>query len=197
MAARLGSPPHNLHGFPSYVLPEVIPLLRVHQSAYGPWWFASGTGARDEGRFDLPVPSGTCYVAEQAYGAFLEAFQDWIDAASPIPAAVVQRRCISTLHLPAAARVADCLAEAARSFGVTSEMHTSKDRALTQEWAAAFFREGFDGIRYFASNDPSMSQVSVALFGDAGAQLWPVAATYSIPGTFLLEIERRFGVQVR
>ena len=197
MAARLGSPPSSLHDFPSSMLPEIIPLLRVHQSTYGPWWFASGTGAPDEGRFDLRAPSGTCYVAEQAYGAFLEAFQDWIDVSIPIPYATVQRRRVSTLHLPAAVRLADCTAEAARSFGVTSEMHTSKERALTQEWAAAFFRAGFDGIRYFASNDPSMSQVSLALFSDAGEQRWPVATTYSMPASFLLEVERRFGIRVR
>lgn len=76
-------------------------------------------------------------------------------------------------------------------------MHERELPAHQHNATDAFFQTRFDGIRYFASNDPSLRQTSVALFGDAGEQHWPVAATYSIPPAFLSEVERRFGVRVR
>jgi RES domain len=197
VAARLGRPPSNLKDFPSYVLPEAVPLLRVHRAANKPWWFASGTGNSNEGRFDLNAPYGTCYLGEEVYGAILEAFQNLITPSSPIADAEVKLRCISTLHLPVAVRLADCTSQAARGHYVTAEIHTSKNRRVTQGWAMAFRRDGFDGVRFLASNDTSLKQISIALFNDAGEQDWPVAASHPITPTLLEVIEERYGVKVR
>jgi hypothetical protein len=185
-----------LHGFPEYILPEIVPVLRVHMRSLGPWWYKSGTGQPRDGRFDLRDPLGTCYVGEDAYGPFLEVFQDWINIATPIPYPEVQKRVMSTLHLPTALTIADCIAAKALGFGVAAGIHTSKDRMLTLAWAEAFSRHGFAGVRYYACNDPSMGQISMALFGPAGARSWPVAATHSLTAAFLAEIERRFSVKI-
>lgn len=43
-------------------------MCRIHRYRRSPWWFASD-GA---GRFDLPVPHGTCYLAVDPVAALLE-----------------------------------------------------------------------------------------------------------------------------
>jgi hypothetical protein len=54
------------------------------------------------------------------------------------------------------------------AFGVTAEVHTSSDRSLTQEWAAAFAAAGFDGVRSFVRHDPGQRRIGIAIFGRVG-----------------------------
>ncbi|PQP17313.1 hypothetical protein C5613_34670 [Rhodococcus opacus] len=50
-------------------------------------------------------------------------------------------------------RVADATSNAAIQFGMTSEISTTTDYALTQQWAQALRAAGFDGIRYWARHE--------------------------------------------
>ncbi len=165
-------------------------LFRVHRASRRSWWFSSD-GA---GRFDLVgVPGrGTCYVAEEPLGAFVEVFRD----VTLIDEQDVQRRKLSRLRLPRLAVVADCTRAAARAFGITAALHASESYALTQRWARAFAAAGFAGIRYRVSHDPAQRLLGIALFGPRGRASWPVAGTGPIPASLCDEAERRFGLRV-
>src|SRR3712207_5794887 len=106
-------------------------LLRIHPAGYGPWWFASS----GYGRFDLTPPLGTCYLAEKAVGAFIEAFQE---PGVLIPADHLRQRRLSVLSIPSAMDLADCTVSHARAFGITGEIHSTVSRQTTQGWARAF-----------------------------------------------------------
>lgn len=184
----LSAPPVALAGFPTWRLHAARPLYRMHRQARNPWWFSHA----GSGRFDLPPPRGTCYVALQPLGTFVEVFRE-IDRVSE--ASVAARR-VSVLHVPGAVPVADCTARAARGFGVTAAIHSSERYDLTQAWAVALASAGFHGVRYWVSHDPAQRLVGVALFGRAGATGGPVAATEPV-GPDLLEAARlQFGIHV-
>jgi hypothetical protein len=134
---------------------------------------------------------GTCYLAKDPAGCFLEVFR----FSNPIPAIEVEARRISRLEVPDV-RLADCSAGLSRSFGLTAEIHSTPDYALTQRWAAAFAAAGFDGIHYLLRHDPGQSLSGVALFGPAGPQLWPIFASEPIGPELLDEVKQRFGLQV-
>ena len=136
-------------------------------------------------------------MAAEAAGAFVEAFQDWIQPGVPIPVGEIIARRQSELLVPRTLTVADCTASQALAYGVTGEIHSGIDRARTQEWAAAFAAAGFDGVRYFVRHDPGQRQVGIALFGSGGDAAWPATATEPIRPELIRDVERVFGVQVR
>lgn len=107
----------------------------------------------------------------------------------------IDRRTLSTLHVPKRLVLADCTSERARSFGVTAAIHSSEEYGRTQEWADAFARAGFDGIRYLISHDPRQRLIGIAVFGPAGARAWPAPGPVAIPVRVLREAGRRFGVR--
>jgi hypothetical protein len=191
----LGAPPslERLKDFPSYDLPETLPVARIHSIGRNPWYFSS----RMSGRFDLHEPDGTCYLADSQTGAFVEVFQRWCAQRIPIPRSEVAARHTSDLFVPRPFRLADCTDPRALGFGTTGLIHATPDRALTQAWAAAFHAAGYDGVRYLVSTAPSMQLVGFALFGSGGEAAWPVAATKPIGDTLLDEIAHVFGVLVR
>jgi hypothetical protein len=178
-----------LDGFPSLRLSGATPY-RIHRAGRSPWWFSSdGTG-----RFDLPPGSGrgTCYLAEEPVGCFLEVFRFW----SLVPEAELATRRIACLGLPPVL-LADCTSGLCREFGLTGEIHSTPDYAQTQAWAAAFEAAGFDGIRYLLRHDPGQHLTGVALFGPAGAASWPhLRPSEPIGPKVIEEAERRFGVRV-
>jgi hypothetical protein len=186
----LGNPPEDLQEFPSYTLSTTQPLFRIHRVAHGPWWFSSGLN-----RFDLSAPKGTCYLAEQEAGAFVEVFQDWVS--SIVPYAEVEARLISTLTVPRSMILADCTDPASLSFGVTAEIHTIADRTRTQPWAAAFDRAGYAGIRYLIRHDPSQQHFAIALFGSGGVASWPAPPPKDISAALLTSVEDTFRIRVR
>jgi len=157
--------------------------------ANGPWWFSTD----GSGRFDLPRGSdrGTCYLADDPLGCFLEVFRfTWL-----VPEEEVQRRRLARLELPEVL-LADCTASRSRRFGITAEIHSTTDYGLTQRWAAAFAAAGFDGVRYLLRHDPGQMLSGVALFGPAGAPDWEVPPGEPLGSDLLLEAERRFGIRV-
>ena len=168
-------------------------FFRIHRAHLDPWWFSSdGTG-----RFDLPISTGqgTCYLAEEPTGCFLEVFRDWIS----VPESEVAVRRIVEIALPAGARLADCTATRAREFGLTAEIHSSSDYRIPQAWAEALYEAGFAGIRYFLRHDPSQTLVGAAWFGPAGPSAPParqVTAGKPIGSDLIEDVGRRFGILV-
>lgn len=184
----LSDPSAPLAAFPRYQLPPAHRLVRIHRHDRGPWWFSHDK----TGRFDLAPPRGTCYLAEEPIGAFVEVFRY---SAIVQESDVVKRR-ISTLHLERTAELADCTTRRAGAFGITAAIHTSEDYARTQRWAKAFADAGFDGVRYRLSHDPAQRLIGIALFGPAGPAAWPVATTVPIDDDLMAAVQRRFGIRV-
>jgi hypothetical protein len=185
----LARPPADLTGFPAYQLLPHYRLFRIHRAEHQPWWFSNS----GHDRFDLRPPSGTCYLAEEPVGAFVEVFQGFDDT---IPLSDVQVRRLSFLSVPKEMRLADCTSSKARRFGITGEIHSSTGRSRTQTWARSFARAGFDGVRFLVRHDPAQRRVGIALFGTGGQADWPVRSTDDIGADLLLEVERLFGIRV-
>jgi hypothetical protein len=159
----LRAPGGSLDGFPAHDLPAGSLVFRTHRQADGPWFFDDGP----EGRFNLPAGSGegTCYLAADPVGAFLEVF--W--RMRVVSDADVRVRAQFTAELSGALRLADLTAKAVGRFGINAEIHTTPDYLLHRAWAEALRSAGFDGLRYLTRSDPGMRQVGYALFGPAGA----------------------------
>jgi hypothetical protein len=198
----LSQPPSSLNGFPETAGPDV--LYRIHRHENGALFYSNDGG----GRFDLRPPRGTLYCSASPRGAFIEVFRTPL-----IPFAEVQARVLSHLsitrpiRLPAAVgrtvaradrlRLADCTNAEARAFGVTAEIHATRDYAVCQRWAEAFAAAGFDGIAYLASHDPSAEEVAVAVFEDAvQSDRLAVGVVEAIDGTLIEEVEERDGIVV-
>jgi len=134
-----------------------------------PWWFASVDPDRPPagGRFDLPAPMGTCYLATLAVAAVLEALQMRLTLL-PRPELAVRR--LAELRAPADAPDAAMLTArcVAGRFGITAELWAGRDRQMTQAWAAAIRRDGWWAVYGGISHDPSGRLRSVALFDAAG-----------------------------
>ncbi len=105
-----------------------------------PWWFASvGDGPGTSGRFDLPAPDGTCYLATTPIGAVLEAFGDFGQGVLPV-AELRARRRVVVVAPPDAPRAAGLTSARARGLGVTQALWAGAARELTQRWARALHR---------------------------------------------------------
>jgi hypothetical protein len=180
--------PGALSGFPAFQLRPSRRLARIHRRAQNPWWFK----ADGSGRFDLEPERGTCYLAEEPLGAFVEAFCD----SRVVHASTVGDRALATLRAPTRLRLADCTVEEARRFRITLEIGASDDYELCRRWAEALAGEGYAGIRYRLRHDPSGALLGIALFGAAGEADWAVEASSSIPDDVIREAEERFGIIV-
>lgn len=159
--------PRKLEGFPAATLREGFRLVRVTRRGRNPWWFSSRGG----GRFDLPAPEGTCYLAIDELSALLEVLGK--NLATTICSELLESRQMHRLAMPVLVELADLGHLGARRFGVTAEIHTLVPYALPQRWAQALRGVGYDGVRYHVRHDPGMGE-GVALFGPAGERTtWP------------------------
>jgi hypothetical protein len=170
-------------------------MVRSHRADRGPWWFGSG----GHGRFDLAPdperPQGTCYLAAEPLGAFVEVFRH----TALVDQADVARRRWSRLAVPRSLRLADCTARNARAYGITGAIHSTPDYRLTNAWAAAFAEAGFDGVRYLVSHDPAQRLVGYALFGPAGAggpPEWPDGEVHRLDDDLLRRAREELGILV-
>ena len=144
-------------------------LHRVFRNGHaGPWWFSSlGADPMASGRFDLPPPDGTCYLATSAVGALLEAFQDFGQGILPIEE--LQRRRRAEVIAPSSApKAATLVAAQARRFGVTQALWAGGERALTQRWARALRRAGWLALWSGLQHDTTGRLRGATLFDDAG-----------------------------
>ena len=163
-------------------------LYRIHRVRRSPWWFSFD----GSGRFDLPVPGGTCYLAEEPLAALLEVTRGLTILSEDF----LSGRRLFTTTLAGNLRVADFTAAAAYAFGVTGELSATADYTEPQIWATALKTAGFDGIRYHVRHDPRSDLVGIAWFGRAGrARRTPPGYSQQIPADLLLSAAP-FGIQI-
>lgn len=161
----LGPPPADpagLSGFPVRELSPETPLFRVVRKGNGPWWF----GSTLEGRFDLPEPEGTCYLAEDPLAALLELIGPELDG-GVVSADFLRERRIREVQVPAVAELADLTSRKASGFGVTAEIGSMVPYGVPQAWASRLREAGKDGLVYGLRHDPAHGE-GYALFGPHG-----------------------------
>ncbi|WP_249353528.1 RES family NAD+ phosphorylase [Rhodococcus sp. Q] len=141
-------------------MPAGTAMYRTHGTKFEPWWFGTSGG----GRFDLPGPDGTCYTAESELITLLET---WCGI-QLIPSPEIAVRSISTVAVERDLLVADATSNAAIRFGMTSEIATTADYDLTQQWAQALREAEFDGIRYWARHEMAHVEACFAVFAPRG-----------------------------
>jgi RES domain len=164
----LPEPPdaESLADFPRFVIPTDTRLYRVHLAGREPNYFAGD----HFGRFNPPpgdTTFGTMYCSLSPEGGFIEVL---CRGGIPIVGQVsLIEREISTLRPVRPLDVADFTNPAVLGgFGITGSISAGGASlyGVTRRWAAALHAAGFDGLRYRARHDPSLSQVSFALFGE-------------------------------
>lgn len=149
-----------------------------------------------EGRFDLPPPRGTCYLALDAVGALLELVGPQASDGAVSETFLANRR-LRRVALPRLHRLADLTARRASGRGVTAEIHTIVPYALPQAWAKTLARGGADGVRYQLRHDPSFKGVGVGLFGKVGERRsWKPGRELSIDDTFRSKLYAACGLRV-
>ncbi len=145
-------------------------LWRVFQRDRSqPWYFAAlHPEAPDaSGRFDLPAPFGSCYLATTAPAAVLEALQEY--GHGLLPDSALRRRALLRVDAPASAPAAARLTAArARGLGVTAALWAGEDRACTQAWAVQLHRAGWRAAYHGVAHDPAGRRRAVTLFDRAG-----------------------------
>ena len=193
-APSLGPPPataEELAEFPASELSTETELFRVVRRGRAPWWFGSSMA----GRFDLPAPAGTCYLATDPLAALLEALGPFRrGGAVTIP--FLEARELRRLFLPASERAADATSRRAAGFGITAEIGTILPYDLPQRWALRWHEAGFGAVIYWLRHDPSRGR-GVALFGRAGARKrWRRGRARGIHRELIARLERECGVRV-
>jgi hypothetical protein len=176
-AVALPNPPTDLDGFPLFQLRKGRKLFRAHRAGRGPWWFASN----DEARFNLDLPSGTCYLAIDEETALRERLGPDMVKLNVVSAGWADETEVSRLTLQAGAQLADTCHADAVHYGVTREIstYTGKRYVRTRKWANAFRKRGLGGIRYESRFTTIVKPNAIALFdgaGDAGrtdTKIWP------------------------
>lgn len=185
----LPAPPDDLPQLPSAQL-GAKHLWRIHAADVAPWFF----DISPDGRFNL-AESGTCYLAEEPIGAFVEKFRRLLRPGGVIPEPLVDAQRISRLR-PPKANVVDLTDPTVLGLiGLTAEIHSTTDYDLTQGWALALQEAGFDGIRYRARHDPRGQLVSIALFGSGRAPR-SAGKTTTVPADLIHEASATFAITV-
>jgi RES domain-containing protein len=180
--------------FPAHVWKPGRRLARIHKAGRSPWWFSSD----GSGRFD-PVGvggMGTCSLAENELGAFVEVFR----TATTLDVKDVEARRVSLLALDRELRLANVCSRKALRHGVTAVLGASGDYGASQRFASAALEAGFDGVRWWLRHGPAQRLAGVALFGPAGtpddADRWPVPEPRELSRRLLERARRGFGYRV-
>ena len=125
-------PGSNLSLIPSVEYEKGSEFFRAHSQQYGPWYFSSSM----QGRFDLPEPQGTCYLATNPGAAVREVIGDRLSQSGRLPQSLAEGKVISRLPLPLSdagavqfpSRFESTLADAATSLGL--ELYATQSRDL-------------------------------------------------------------------
>jgi hypothetical protein len=185
----LPAPPDDLPELPSTTL-GTKSVWRIHAADVDPWFFDVGP----DGRFNL-AEAGTCYLAEEPIGAFVEKFGRLLRPGGVIPEPLVDSQRLSKLRPPKATIVDLTDPSVLGLAGLTAEIHSTTDYDLTQGWALALHEAGYRGIRYKARHDPRGQLVSIALFG-TGKPPRSAAKTTPIPVDLIHEASSTFAITV-
>lgn len=158
----------------------------IHDAA--PWWF----GNDGAGRFDLHHDSdyGTCYLADDPYGALLETLlrdsepTGAMDALPPLaPSEVAGHRAVQ-VTVPAVGDYADLTGtgdpppDLHTAFGITDEIGMGASYERSQQWAQAWAANGFGAVRYRLRR--GNGRLGTAVFGLHGIRDWPATSVQRI-----------------
>ena len=185
----LSAPPDDLPELPSAKLGTKA-LWRIHAADVSPWFFDAGP----DGRFNL-ADAGTCYLAEEPIGAFVEKFGRLLRPEGVLPEPLVDTQRLSKLQPPKVSVVDLTDAKVLGLAGLTAEIHATADYGLTQSWASALRDAGYAGIRYKARHDPRGQLASIALFGP-DEPLRSAARTTAVPVDLIHEAAATFAITV-
>ncbi|MFJ3797668.1 RES family NAD+ phosphorylase [Streptomyces sp. NPDC090088] len=159
--------PRELADFPTAEVQHS--LFRIHRAARDARYF----GMKGVFRWDDPRGAngefGTCYLAESETGAFLETLSGF----SPLSEQLVNDRRMSELQFVpgAVGRIADVTHESVvGNYGIFGDLSADGSYQLSQQWALALWKAGFNGVQYRAQHHPGFSETAVALFGPPGEQ---------------------------
>lgn len=143
------------------------PLFRVCDRRHAsPWYFSSGAGTSDGGRFDLLPPHGTSYWADSALGALFERLVDPDAPDTAAPASLLAR--LTVWQYLAAEPISIADATAARG-GLPKEIGANTDYRPAWSWAAALHANDRAGVQTWSRMAPHGTK-SVAIFGPAGSR---------------------------
>ena len=181
----------NLHGFPQFLLADKRPIFRLVRDGLGPWWFSSSLN----GRFDLPAPEGTCYLASDELGAILEHLGPELLPGGCVPASLLTGRHVRELRVPRPFRLADSLRERAVRW-VTAELSTLVPYGMAQAWARAFRGAGYEGVRYSTRHSTSRRRESYALFDASGERRWKRGRRIASAAKYRDQLRARCGIEV-
>lgn len=182
----------DLGRFPAYSMETRRTYWRVVREGHGPWWF----GSTLNGRFDLPAPNGTCYLASDDLGAILETLGPQLLPGGLAHESLLHGRQLRGLRAPHRHRVANCLAQQASKW-VTAEISTLTPYSVPQAWAKAFYRTGFSGVRYAPRHSTSRRTYSMAIFGPAGERReWAGGRTLPLGAPQLRRLHERCGITI-
>lgn len=134
---------------------------------------------REGGRYDLPAPNGSCYLADDVHTCVLEVVADeLVVSRGPQLLAATELRARRRVTLTADADTgpfANLDAPASYGYGVAGDLHATDNRRLTQQWARALHEHGHVGVRGHARTPPAGTATTWTLFGPAGpGELPPV-----------------------
>lgn len=180
--------------FPRRLVRAGFPFWRIHDETLEPEWFC----ADGHCRFDPPADEafGTCYVAGNPLGAFVERF----GRLRIIPRRLVEAKALSRLELPSDLAVADATdRRIVGRYGLTAELWAGDDLAGSQAWASALFEAGFAGIWYSCRHDTTGDLHALALFGKPGiqpTQIVSLGPSAPIPTELLDAAATRFDILV-
>lgn len=137
---------------------------------HGAWYFSTSPAAEPaslSGRFDLPEPDGTCYLASTPHVAVRELIGPDVVARGWVGTDLLDGRVVSELKIPHDVRAADVSVEQAADHRVSAELTATPDYGVAQAWARVLRAAGFDAIRYSLRFTPGTPK-GLALFAMAG-----------------------------
>jgi hypothetical protein len=147
------------------------------------------------GRFDLPEPEGTCYLASDEISALLEVVgRDRISGV--VPTELLCSKRIRVLRVPREMSLSDLTSRRSARFGITAEIGTIVPYDCPQAWAARLRESGSGGLVYLLRHDPVGSD-GFALFGDHGEeQRWDWGQERPISEELIERFEKETGLEV-
>jgi hypothetical protein len=160
---RLGPPPHDLDERELPIVRLEGPWLRLHAAGREPVFF----GRRGLNRFDDPEGEfGVLYVAEDAFGAFIEVYgRD--PGLNLVAEADLRGRALSEIEVEGGLRLVDLTGPGAARIGATGAISTDPHE-LVRPWSRAIYGHPIspEGIYYRLKHD--LDRKGVAIFDREG-----------------------------
>lgn len=131
-----------------------------------PGYFAPRPPA--DGRFSVAAPNGTCYLALSESVAALEIMAPEFIEDGEIPWEETLGWEVACVEFPGLTKTAAVSSPDASRYKVTTELTSTDQYDITQQWAERLREAGFEAILYTARFTPGEAN-SVAWFKEAGS----------------------------